>query len=268
MSTQAKSQPGSIPLSERGKVPLDPKDKKKPPVLHDLPPKPKERVKNRQTHRVTPRAKAFIIQCVLSGYTNGQINKLLRTKQFIMDAEPDLSHDTLCKIRKSEDCLLDPELLTREARQVGHAHLSKLVVGWVEISDQVFERLLYGGTFGANFEHLSVAECTTLLVRATRFFLDVFGVGLGEWLRADREGENEKVEDPTQVYDPSCPGAMLGDNLGEYVRTMASATLDRALREYATRGGVEESELPFQDLQKQWATEEWRKTGILPGESN
>ena len=215
--------PGSMPQSVRGKVSVDPADAEKPSVLSEPNARKGDRLKNRQTHRVTPVAKVFIIQCILSGYNNQQINKLLRTKQFIMAGEPDLSHDTLAKIRQLDDCLLDVDLLTREARQVGHNHVGKFIMGWAELGDEAFDRLMGEGDFGDSFERLTVGECASVLSYATKVIMDTFAVGLGEKLRAE-------LEEPAVTPEAGADKPDKIKNLAEYLQAMASTSLERALR--------------------------------------
>ena len=182
----ASSRKMPIPRSIRGKVPIDPKDQELPEVLHPGPPsEPKDRIRNRRTYRVTPVARVFIIQLINTGYSNRQINAILRQRMYILQDEPDLSVDCLGEIRALDECQLDVDMLSREANQVAYRHIGKFVIYWAELGDAACRRLLGRGSFGDDFEHLSVGECLMVAKTATGLLMDTFGLGLGERIKAE-----------------------------------------------------------------------------------
>ncbi len=186
MKANTSSRKIPMPRSIRGKVPIDPKDQELPEFLHPgPPPEPEERVINRRTHRITPGSRVFIIQLINTGYTNRQINAILRQRMYILPEEPDLSVDCLGEIRALDDCQLDVDMLSREATQVSCHHIGKFLIQWAELGDAACSRLLGGGRFGDSFEHLSVGECLMVAKTATGFLMDTFGVGLGERIKAE-----------------------------------------------------------------------------------
>lgn len=186
MKANTSSRKIPMPRSIRGKVPLNPKDQELPEFLHQgPPPESEERVINRRTHRITPGSRVFIIQLINTGYSNKQINAILRQRMYILQDEPDLSVDCLGEIRALDDCHLDVDMLSREAVQVGYRHIGKFLIQWAELGDAACSRLLGGGRFGNDFEHLSVGECLMVAKTATGFLMDTFGVGLGERIKAE-----------------------------------------------------------------------------------
>lgn len=215
-----------MPKSIRGKVKIRPEDKQEPPVLHEPVAYQDDRIRNNRMRRITPAARVFIVQCINTGYSNSQVNTLLRRKQFIMGEEPDVSDDTLLRIRKSDNCLLDIALMTKEIRQIGHNHVGKFIQGWSELGDVVLDRLLGKGDFGDNFEQVSVAECNTVLMNATKVIMDTFAVDLGDRLRK----EIEEPEHPSEEADAANKQGKI-ENLAGYLQATAAAALRRAIRE-------------------------------------
>lgn len=186
MKANTSSRKIPIPRSIRGKMPLNPKDQELPDFLrHEPPPEPEDRVINRRTHRITPVSRVFIIQLINTGYTNRQINAILRQRMYILEDEPDLSVDCLGEIRALDDCQLDVDMLSHEANQVTYAHIGKFLIQWAELGDAACRRLLGRGSFGDDFEHLSVGECLLVAKTATGFLMDTFGLGLGERIKAE-----------------------------------------------------------------------------------
>lgn len=186
MKANTSSRKIPMPRSIRGKVPLNPKDQELPDFLrHEPLPEPEDRVINRRTHRITPVSRVFIIQLINTGYTNRQINAILRQRMYILPDEPDLSVDCLGEIRALDDCQLDVDILSREAVQVAYAHIGKFLIQWAELGDAACSRLLGRGSFGNDFEHLSVSECLIVAKTATGFLMDTFGLGLGERIKAE-----------------------------------------------------------------------------------
>lgn len=188
MKGNTSSRKTPIPRSIHGEVPLDPKDQELPDSLrHGPPPEPEDRIQNRRTYRITPVSRVFIIKLINTGYSNKQINAILQQRMYILEDEPDLSVDCLGEIRALDDCKLDVEPLSDEVCQVAYAHIGKFLIHWAELGDAAIDRLLNGGDFGDDFEHLSVGECLMVAMTATGLLMDTFGAGLGERIKAQLE---------------------------------------------------------------------------------
>lgn len=164
----------------RGKGPIDPEDRKPPDVLSAPDAKAHEKIKKQGTWKVTALARAFIIQCVLTGYTNAQINALLRDKKFLATSQSDLPDETLHKIRDTQDCAIDLARLTLEARQVGHNRISQTIIQWAEVQDAAFDMLLRNkeltpkkGTLGYGLKPPTMGELSSLAFNASKIILEI-----------------------------------------------------------------------------------------------
>ena len=214
-----------------------------PAVLGTASAKPSERLREGNRKKITPVARVFIVQCVNSGYNNRQINVLLREKRFILVKDPDLSDDTLARVRSSKDCLLDTAMLTDEARQVGHNKLSALILYWGEVADGVFLRLARGrkavaapGDLGYGLKPMTVGEANALLANATKVMMDVFGADMPAIFKAEREGP---VGTGTEQNSGRSP-----EQMARYIDIIVAASLERVERqmeaeeEEATKAGA------------------------------
>lgn len=142
-----------------------------------------------------------------------------------MPGEPDLSHDALDALRASDDCLLDVDLLTTEARQVGHHKISQFILRWAEIGDGAADKLLDDGDFGGQFpKDVTAGECNSLLMNATKVLFGVFAFGLAERLKGELNG----MDDTQATTGQQRPGS---ENFAAYVEKMAAAAIRRAVRE-------------------------------------
>ena len=200
-----------------------------PAVLSVPPARAAERIRVGARSRITPVARVFIVQCVNSGYNNRQINVLLREKRFILVKDPDLSDDTIARVRSSKDCLLDLAMLTDEARQVGHNKLSALILYWGEVADGVFLRLMRGkkpvpgpGDIGYGMKPMTVGEASALLANATKVMMDVFGADVPGVLKAEREGP---VGTGTEQNSSRSP-----EQMARYIDVIVAASLERVER--------------------------------------
>ena len=145
------------------------------------------KVRPADTHRLTPESRAYIVTYVIAGYSDREINALLRKSGMIWPGEPDLSRSTLWRIRQSDDCLLDPELLTPEARQVGHNILSEIVVDMTELCRKSLGRLLRRENFGFAYDRINMSDNLTAVRLATDFLFNTFALGLPERLQKELE---------------------------------------------------------------------------------
>lgn len=180
------------------------------------------RVRPLETHRVTPEAYAFIVSYVLAGYSNGEISLLLRERSFIREGEQDLSHRTFQRIRASEDCHMSVEMLTHEARQVGHNILSDFAVNWARLGRAAFGRMLDGVDYGYSYPRVSLHEDVMAAAKATDFLVTTFAEGLPARLRRELEGETDApLQDVT---------TMSADQLAEYLEGVMAASYTRAVK--------------------------------------
>lgn len=206
--------------SKRNTKPIEPSAPQD--VLHapDIP--VGARVRPLETHRVTPEAYAVIVAYVIAGHSNGEINQLLRDRGFVRDGEPDLSHRTFQRIRASEDCRLSVDLLTTEARQVGHNVLSEFTLNWARPGKAAFGRMLDGVNYGYSYSRVSLHEDMMVAAKATDFLSETFAEGLPARLRKELEGEAETP--------PQDVAAMNADQLAEYLEGVMEATYTRAVK--------------------------------------
>lgn len=180
------------------------------------------RVRPQETHRVTPEAYSFIVAYVLEGYGNGEINRLLRDRGFILDGEADLSHRTFQRIRASDDCRMNVDMLTSEARQVGHNVLSEFTLNWARLGRAAFGRMLDGVNYGYEYKRVSLHEDMMVAAKATEFLSDTFAEGLPTRLRQELESE---VEAPAQDVTTMSP-----DQMGEYLEGVMATAYTRAVK--------------------------------------
>lgn len=180
------------------------------------------RVRPLETHRVTPEAYAFIVSSVVAGYSNGEISQLLREHGFIRDGEPDLSHRTFQRIRASEDCLLNAEMLTTEARQIGHNILSEFAINWTKLGKAAFARMLDGVDYGYSYPRVSLHEDIMAAAKASDFLFGLFAEGLPARLRREVE---EEAEAPVQDL-----ATMNADQVAEYLEGVMTASYTRAVK--------------------------------------
>lgn len=207
----------------------------------------------RKRHRLTTVERAFIVKLICAGKTNAHIHAQLRTEGFIQPGEPDISHDTLLKIRSSPDCQLDPSLLTVEARQVGHHKFSECILIWAELTEAATAFLLHGESFGDVLEAPKRRECITILEMATKLFGNTFAAGIGAQVKQDREAgealnaepifdgesamENARVQESERMLGGSYSSVPQDRRreLDDYIRTIAVAALEGALRDVDAR---------------------------------
>ena len=180
------------------------------------------RVRPLETHRVTAEAYAFIVTYILAGYGNGEINQKLREHGFVQDGELDLSHRTFQRIRASEDCLLNAEMLTTEARQVGHSILSEFTLSWARLGKAAFGRMLDGKDYGYSYPRVSLHEDIMAAAKATDFLFGLFADGLPARLRKEVEGEAEEPEQDVTT--------MNADQLAQYFEGVMATTYTRAAK--------------------------------------
>lgn len=180
------------------------------------------RVRPLETHRVTPEAYAFIVTYILAGYGNDEINQMLREHGFVLEGEPDLSHRTFQRIRASQDCQMSVEMLTTEARQVGHNILSEFTLSWARLGKAAFSRMLDGVDYGYSYPRVSLNEDITAAAKATDFLFSTFADGLPARLRRELEGEAEGPEQDVT--------AMNTDQLAQYLEGVMAATYTRAVK--------------------------------------
>lgn len=179
------------------------------------------RIRPLETHRVTPEAYAFIVTYILAGYSNGEISLLLRERGFILEGEQDLSHRTFRRIRVSDDCLLSVEMLTHEARQVGHNILSEFTLNWARLGKAAFSRMLDGVDYGYSYPKVSLHEDMMAAAKATDFLFATFADGLPARLRQELEVE---AEEPAQ--DVKTKNA---DQLAQYLEGVMSVSFTRSV---------------------------------------
>lgn len=190
-----------------------------------------EAIRKRRTHRLTLRAKAFIIRLINSGYNDAAINQILRQKKFIMPGEEDLSYSSLYRLRNLDECALDTDLLTLEARQVGHHMVSKAVVFWANVLEAAYEKLMGLPFSDPNYEKMgnglksmSAGECCALMTNATKFLADTFAKDLGDKLKGELTAAESGLSQPVQLL----PDAT---EIGMYVEELIVNALKSAARE-------------------------------------
>ena len=222
----------------RGAMPAVPAATNRPPRLHE----PYADVRDRLTEadqddRLTPLARAFVVECVTAGRTNSQINPLLRDAGFLRDGEPDLSPGTLSDLRGRPECQLAVDLLTDEARQVGHNHVSEIIVCWSKIFDAAYGRLMGHGEFADGFGRVSLAETVSTLTAATKVLFGTFAPGLAARLSADAEAAMREM----QGADAPSEAPGIADFEARLQKTAAFA-LERALRRLDQEDGSRNQE--------------------------
>ena len=218
------NQPGATSRSLRKNAQVDPKVSVPPDyLLHEPPPSEMDRIQPKQTRRVTPTAKAFIIQLINSGYSNRSINSILRERKFILPREPDLHSETIRRIRALDVCHLDADQLSEEARQTGYNHIGRTLVFWADVLDAVEDRLFHGGDFGKEFEGTTLLQLVRMAKTATDILHSTFAAGLGERIRK----ELEDVLSSSAVSSESAP--VDKDELLKQVIDVAAIALERAL---------------------------------------
>ena len=213
-------------------------------VLHTLEPEEDERIKYRDSHRLTPVSKAFICECILTGYTNRQINALLRRKGFILEGENDLSDETLRRARSLPECALDLNQLTQQARQVGHNVISSLTLHWVELGTLAFQRLneLRDGT--APLEGMSAPVAISIVVNATRFLMNTYGLGLAERLQADADAARSQDRGVRTIPGGTVP-IPPAEQLTAYCEAILAASYERCRLNAAQEMGLTLEECPL-----------------------
>lgn len=154
------------------------------------------------TH-LTDAAKNLIIERILAGDTNAQINIALRTAKHISSRDS-VSKQTLTKYRRTDAVRIETCRLTVEAIQVGHAAVSNLVLKNSEIIEKTREVLFPDGRFVTNptLRHTLAAR---LFVFSSKFLWDVLwsGGALSESLKEEekiREAARD-AEDPAEISD-------------------------------------------------------------------
>ena len=213
-------------------------------VLHTPEPKEDERIRDRDTHRLTPVSKAFVCQCILAGCSNTQVNLLLRRKGFILEAEADLSDETLRRVRGRKECALDPEQLSLEARQVGHNSVSTFTLYWAELGTEAFERLRVLLAGGAAGEGMSASEALRVAVNATRFILGVYAAGLPARIRAEVEAALAGAEGGKAVTGVPVP-LPPAEQMAEYVEVILASAYERCRAAAAQECGMTLEEYPL-----------------------
>ncbi len=198
----------------------------KPPVKQEVLHTPDvpmgARVRPLETHRVTPDAFAFIVTYILAGYSNSEISQMLREYGFVLEGEPDLSYRTFQRIRASQDCQMSVEMLTMEARQVGHNILSEFTLSWARLGKAAFGRMLDGVDYGYSYPRVSLHEDVVAAAKATDFLFSTFADGLPARLRRELEGEAEEPEQDVTT--------MNADQLAQYLEGVMAATYTRAVK--------------------------------------
>lgn len=139
-------------------------------------------------HRLTDVSRLFVVECINSGYTDRQIDDLLRRKKFLGPKDPPLSRQTMNNIRNSDECALDISLLTLEARQAGHNRISRAVLYWAEIMEEAYACLMgEKSPMGRTLKPMTAAECNGLIMNATKVIMATFAADIAKRLRDELE---------------------------------------------------------------------------------
>ena len=184
-----------------------------------------DRILERDSRRITEVARAFIIECIICGCSDAQINTLLRHKGYILPGQSDLSRRTLIRVRGLKEAALDPEMLTQEARQVGHNIVSSWIVRWAELGDTAFDALEAMYKSEEPIEMCSPSDCLNLAVNATKVLVGIFGAGLPERLRAELESNMSASITPGEGAEVRLPPK---DKILGYIEAVVVGAYEKA----------------------------------------
>jgi hypothetical protein len=103
-----------------------------------------DRIKEQSSRKITPKAHAFITRMIVEGRTNKEINRRLRVYKYLSERSPDLTTETLRKIRRKPHSQRNPDLLDAEAQYIAHKSLSQAVYYMRDVMDHAYQRAVYG----------------------------------------------------------------------------------------------------------------------------
>jgi hypothetical protein len=138
---------------------------------------------------------AKIIEYIQQGHTNRQINLLL-VRDGVLKEGDSVSSSTYAVIRKKPESKVDLAKLTDEAVTAGHAAVSRMVVGQIEIWDEVYEKLM-GGDMDA-IPAAKLASYATLLKNASECILNLFAPNLSDRIREHIEQLRQSTKSAEQ----------------------------------------------------------------------
>jgi hypothetical protein len=132
--------------------------------------------------KLGPGGRAKVIEYILEGRTNRQINLLL-VRDGVLRQGDSLSSRTYADIRNLPNAKVDIAKLTAEAVSAGSSAVSRMVVGYVELWDQTIEKVL-----GQNIEEISapkLASYAKILADASECIIGIFAPNLSDRVREE-----------------------------------------------------------------------------------
>jgi hypothetical protein len=140
------------------------------------------------------KGKAKLVEYILQGYSNRQINLLLVQDRVLIEGDS-ISHATFARYRKLPEAQFDAAKLTDEAVAVGMTKVSQIIVGQAEIWDRVFGEIMNSDIDDIAASRL--AAYATLLKNAAETILGVFAPDLSDRVKEHIERLRQQAKEAT-----------------------------------------------------------------------
>lgn len=134
--------------------------------------------------KLSPEAVGFVIEAILAGRSNRQINAALVTRGYLPEGDQ-LSKQALWRYRKDKRVQEAIAKAFEERLQIAHRHLSRRIVRAVEINRATAERLL--DDTGGHLRALDPAELTMLVRTFIQTGRIIASVTSDVWQREDEQ---------------------------------------------------------------------------------